>query len=129
MLHDILVQYLRNVENAVRGLPDSYVERYVEEHLTSNRVNLRIRIRFADGCLLELNESAIREDEDINHLGYRYHFQDKKNNLIFRYDNTPHFPELESYPNHKHSPSAVISTEKPSIVDAIIEAAQIRDLR
>ena len=129
MLHDILVQYLRNVENAVRGLPDSYVERYVEEHLTSNRVNLRIRIRFADGCLLELNESAIREDEDINHLGYRYHFQDKKNNLIFRYDNTPHFPELESYPNHKHSPSAVISTEKPSIVDAIIEAEQIRDLR
>ena len=129
MLHDILVQYLRNVENAVRGLPDSYVERYVEEHLTSNRVNLRIRIRFADGCLLELNESAIREDEDINHLGYRYHFQDKKNNLIFRYDNTPHFPELESYPNHKHSPSAVISTEKPSIIDAIIEAAQIRDLR
>ena len=129
MLHDILVQYLRNVENAVRGLPDSYVERYVEEHLTSNRVNLRIRIRFADGCLLELNESTIREDEDINHLGYRYHFQDKKNNLIFRYDNTPHFPELESYPNHKHSPSAVISTEKPSIIDAIIEAAQIRDLR
>jgi len=129
MLHNILVQYLRNVENAVRGLPDSYVERYVEEHLTSNRVNLRIRIRFADGCLLELNESAIREDEDINHLGYRYHFQDKGNNLIFRYDNTPHFPELQSYPNHKHSPSAVISTEKPSIVDAIIEAAQIRDLR
>ena len=129
MLHDILVQYLRNVENAVRGLPDSYVERYVEEHLTSNRVNLRIRIRFADGYLLELNESAIAEGKDIKHLGYRYHFQDKKNNLIFRYDNTPHFPDLESYPDHKHSSSGVIATKKPSITEAIHEAAQIRKER
>ena len=129
MLHDILVQYLRRVEKAVRGLPDSYVERYEEEHLTSNRVNLRIRIRFAGGYLLELNESAIREGENINYLGYRYHFQDEKNNLIFRYDNTPHFPELESFPNHKHSPSAVISTKKPSIVEVIIEATQIKNLR
>ena len=63
MLHDILVQYLRSVENAVRRQADSYVERYEEEHLTSNRVNLRIRIRFADGYLLELNESAIVEGE------------------------------------------------------------------
>jgi hypothetical protein len=126
MLHDILVQYLRSVENAVRGLANSYVERYEEEHLTSNRVNLRIRIRFADGYLLELNESAVVEGEDIRHLGYRYHFQDKKNNLIFRYDNTPHFPDLESYPNHKHSSSGVIATKKPSIIEAIREAAQIQ---
>jgi len=75
MLPDILVQYFRSVENAVRGLPDSYVERYEEEHLTSNRVNLRIIIRFADGYLLELNESAFAEGKDIKHLGYRYHFQ------------------------------------------------------
>jgi hypothetical protein len=129
MLHDILVQYLRDVENAIRQLADSYVERYEEEHLTPNRVNLRVRIRFTNGYLLELNESAIREGENINYLGYRYHFQDEKNNLIFRYDNTPHFPELESFPNHKHSPSAVISTQKPSIVEAIIEAKQIRNLR
>lgn len=126
MLHDILVQYLRSVENAVRRQADSYVERYEEEHLTSNRVNLRIRIRFADGYLLELNESAVVEGEDIRHLGYRYHFQDKKNNLIFRYDNTPHFPDLESYPNHKHSSSGVIATKKPSIIEAIREAAQIQ---
>ncbi len=126
MLHDILVQYLRSVENAVRRQADSYVERYEEEHLTSNRVNLRIRIRFADGYLLELNESAIVEGEDIRHLGYRYHFQDKKNNLIFRYDNTPHFPKLESYPNHKHSCSGVIATKKPSVIEVIREAGKIR---
>lgn len=129
MLPDILVQYLKRVENTVRGLPDSYVERYEEEHLTSNRVNLRIRIRFDDGYLLELNESAIAEGKDIKHLGYRYHFQDKKNNLIFRYDNTPHFPDLESYPDHKHSSSGVISTKKPSIIEAIIEATQIMKVR
>ena len=38
----------------------------------------------------------------IDHLLYRYHFQDKNNDLIFRYVNTPHFPGLNTYPNHKH---------------------------
>jgi hypothetical protein len=126
MLPDNLVKYLRSVENAVRGLADSYVERYEEEHLTSNRVNLRIRIRFDDGYLLELNESATAEGKDIKHLGYRYHFQDEKNNLVLRYDNTPHFPNLESFPNHKHSSSGVIATKKPSIIEAIQEAAHIK---
>jgi len=46
MLHDLLLQYLGNVEVAIRKLEDAYVERYEEEILTSNRINLRIRVRF-----------------------------------------------------------------------------------
>ncbi len=129
MLPDNLEKYLKNVDRVVRDLSDSYVERYEVEYLTSNRINLRIRIRFIDGYLLELNESVVSEGMDIEHIGYRYHFQDDKNNLIIRYDNTPHFPELESYPNHKHTSSGVVATGQPSIVDAIIEATQIRKVK
>nr|WP_253881088.1 MULTISPECIES: DUF6516 family protein [Microcystis] len=35
-------------------------------------------------------------------LDYRYHFQDEQNNLVFRYDSTPHFPNLSTFPHHKH---------------------------
>ena len=115
MLLDLLTQYLRGVEAAIRELDDIYVERYEEEHLTSNRINLRIRIRFASGYLLELNESVIAEHTAIRHLGYRYHFQDRGNKLVFRYDNTPHFPDLESYPHHKHLSDKVVAADKPSI--------------
>jgi len=47
----------------------------VEEILTSERANLRIRLRFQSGCLLEINEAIIVENNAPKTLGYRYHFQ------------------------------------------------------
>ena len=46
MLLDLLSQYLGDVAAEVRELEDAKVERYEEEILAANRVNLRIRIRF-----------------------------------------------------------------------------------
>ena len=120
MLLDLLAGYLNDVESAVQGLKDAYVEFYEEEIIASDRINLRIRLRFSSGYLLELNESVVAEGE-IKHLGYRYHFQDEQNNLVFRYDNTPHFPKLKGFPNHKHTQSEVEAGNKPSILDVIKE--------
>ena len=122
MLLDILSKYLNKVEGAVRNLQGAYVERYEEEILTADRINLRIRIRFKTGHMLEINESIIGEKSEIIHLGYRYHFQDAKNNMVFRYDNTPHFPELDSYPHHKHLSDGVIPFDQPSMVEVIEES-------
>ncbi len=49
MLFDELIKYLKDVEIVVLGLENAYVERYEEEVLAEDRVNLRIRIRFASG--------------------------------------------------------------------------------
>lgn len=46
MRHRLLVDYLDRVEQAVASCEGAYVERYVEEILTPERANLRIRIRF-----------------------------------------------------------------------------------
>jgi hypothetical protein len=94
MLHDILSLYLENIEAVVKNLKDAYVERYEEEILAFNRINLQIRVRFKTGYLFELNEAAIVTADQFKQLNYRYHFQDSQNNLVFRYDNTPHFPDL-----------------------------------
>ena len=122
MLLDYLSKYLNKVESAVRNLQGAYVERYEEEILTADRINLRIRIRFQTDHMLEINESIIGEKSKIIHLGYRYHFQDAKNHMVFRYDNTPHFPELETSPHHKHLSETVESAEQPSILEVIEEA-------
>ena len=124
MLLEVLSRYLSDVEGEVRKLKGSYVERYEEELLAINRVNLRIRVRFPSGHMLELNEAVIVEEGQFMHLGYRYHFQDKQNNLVFRYDNTPHFPSVESFPHHKHLPGKISGAEKPSILNVIQEARQ-----
>jgi hypothetical protein len=45
---------------------------------------------------------VIVTDHILTFLDYRYHCQDQQNSLIFRYDSTPHFPNLSSFPHHKH---------------------------
>ena len=122
MLHDILSQYLGDIEDSIRRLESANVERYEEEVLTSSRANLRIRVRFLSGRLLEVNEAIFIEADQIKHLGYRYHFQDQKNNLIFRYDNTPHFPDLKRFPHHKHLKNKAEDSDEPLILNVIKEA-------
>ena len=73
---------------------------------------------------IEDTESAVKSLENMTYLGYRYHFQDDQNKLVFRYDNTPHFSKLDSFPHHKHLADKVISSKKPSPRNAILEATK-----
>ncbi|BAP56563.1 hypothetical protein THII_2266 [Thioploca ingrica] len=121
MLLSLLSQYLEEVEAIINKLREVYVESYEEEVLAPDRINLQIRIRFLTGYLLELNEAVVVESAQLKYLSYRYHFQDKQNHLIFRYDNAPHFPNLDSFPHHKHLKNKVIATHKPSIDEVVQE--------
>lgn len=121
MLHEALVDYLDQVEQAILQCKHVYVERYTEEILTPLRVNLRIRMRFEQGHLLEINEALVVEEDKLVPLDYRYHYQDEQNHLIFRYDSTPHFPDLSSFPHHKHLPDDVIACKKPTIEEVLQE--------
>lgn len=125
MLHELLSEYLSDIEIGVSRLQGAYIELYEEEILSDTRVNLRIRIRFPESHLLELNEAVIVKSNKMDHLNYRYHFQDGKNILIFRYDNTPHYPDLDSYPNHKHQYAEVVASKKPAIFSVIEEAKDL----
>ena len=49
-------------------------------------------------------------------------FQDNNDQLLFRYDDTPHFPDIETFPHHKHLKKEIISSTKPDIPDVIKEA-------
>jgi len=44
--------------------------------------------------------------------------------LIFRYDSTPHFPNLPNFPHHKHLPDDIIASEKPEITQVLKEATK-----
>jgi hypothetical protein len=54
-------------------------------------------------------------DDRITPIDYRYHFQDENNKVIFRYDSTPHFPDLSTFPHHKHLTDTVIAADQPNI--------------
>ncbi len=128
-LHEIISDYIEKIDCVLQKIQPAYIEKYEAEIINPERADIRIRIRFSNGCLLELNEAVYVECEEVGFLGYRYHFQDCENRLIFRYDNTPRFPNLESFPDHKHTCSDVLAHRKPSVVSAVREAAKEVRLR
>ena len=47
-------EYFSHVRQLIQGFPEALNERYEEQVLAETRGNLRIRLRFPDGALLEM---------------------------------------------------------------------------
>ena len=114
--------YFDQIDQLLEAYPNVYVENYNATILSSERANLKLRLRFYFQYLLSISEALVVVDDQIAAIDYRYHFQDGQNNLIFRYDNTPHFPNLSSFPHHKHLVDRVIACGQPNIAMVIQDA-------
>jgi hypothetical protein len=44
----------------------------------------------------------IHELHTVDHQKYSYHWQDKNNHLILRWDNKPHWKDHPTFPHHVH---------------------------
>ena len=117
-----IVEYFGRVQILIMVLCDVEVERYEEQVLSKNRGNLRIRLRFSDNSLLEISEAIHISEGIFTWLSYRYHYQRPDGSIIFRYDNTPHHHDVNTYPEHKHIGESVVSANRPGIEDMLSEA-------
>ena len=91
---------------------------------SENEGRIEIALTMADGSELHLAEYVnLEKDEPIRK--YSYHFQDKNQALIFRYDNKPHFRDLPTFPHHRHGGAMVQAATRPAIADVIAEALRI----
>lgn len=84
---------------------------------------VRGNLYFIDGSALFFRE-FLNVESEIVRLMYVYHYQDSDGKLIFRYDNAPHYPQLESFPHHKHFGSNVISSDP---VDSLVVLHEIQN--
>ncbi len=80
----------------------------------------------ADCLLLGGYRFSAREFIKLMHTSpvrymYAYHLQDKKNKLVFRYDNVEHYPGMKNFPHHKHTASRVVSSRAPQLSEVIKE--------
>lgn len=119
-----IVQYFERIQSLIMGLSSVEVERYEEQVLSKDRGNLRIRLRFFDNSLLEISEAFHIVQGTFKWLSYRYHYQRPDGSVIFRYDNTPHYPEVNTYPEHKHFGESVVSAHRPDIEKILSEVKE-----
>jgi hypothetical protein len=66
------------------------------EH-TVSKFQLRLRIEFTDQTVLYTNEYLGADTRK-----YAFQWQTAGNTWLVHWDNAPHFPELATFPHHKH---------------------------
>lgn len=87
---------------------------------------IRGDIFFTDDSQLHLRE-FVNTQAGTHRFTYVYHYQAANGARIFRYDDTPHFPALSSFPHHKHlaDESDVISCAAPTLKQILAEIGAI----
>jgi len=116
-----IAEYFDKVQSYVGELQRVEIEKYDEQILTEVRGNLRIRLRFQDNSLLEISEAIYINKGNFIWLSYRYHYQNPDGSVIFRYDDTPHHPDVETFPEHKHVGDKVVKANRPVLEYLISE--------
>ena len=85
---------------------------------------LRTRLALADGSQLEFSEYMQRSSAgEIVVITYSYHWADANNQLIMRWDNTPHFPGLPGFPDHIHDGvTGEVTASQPMSIFTVLDA-------
>jgi hypothetical protein len=58
---------------------------------------IKLKLTLVDNSILHVNEFLSEET-----FKYSYHWQDKKEKLKVRWDNSPHHKEVSTFPHHMH---------------------------
>jgi hypothetical protein len=81
---------------------------------------LRVRAEIIDGSLLYVREAFFPHASK-----YSYHWQTRTGDLLLRWDNAPHHPEIPTYPHHKHEGEQIVPAARVSIEEVLAELAAI----
>jgi len=90
---------------------------------------IRGAVYFLDGSQLHLRE-FINVEHGVERYMYAYHYQRQDGTLVFRYDNTPHFPSFLTFPHHKHelSDTNVMAASPPDLQAVLTEIQSLIEI-
>jgi hypothetical protein len=96
-------EYLAEAQALLVASPIIYSFVIVDERLLPTSGYIRIRATLTNKDFLELAEFFIAEDDQCKAIDYRFQWMNEdQSQLRYRWDNTPHFPELPNAPHHVH---------------------------
>lgn len=95
----------------------------IQKHFGPNglSVYLKGQIRFIDSSILEIAIFTTESTHTLKINKYRFHYMTDDRQMLFRYDNAPHHPDISSFPHHKHTSVNVVQSDIPSIRDVLNE--------
>jgi hypothetical protein len=125
----LIEDYFRQIETllAVTNIVHSSSITYDKRSASIGFV--RGSIYFLDSSQLHLRE-FINVEHGVERYMYAYHYQRPDGALVFRYDNTPHFPTLPTFPHHKHegNEANVVAASPPDLTAILSEIQSLIEI-
>lgn len=112
----MIERYLQTLLDAVAASPIVRSSSVLFDKRTLDAGLIRGELTFADSSSLYFRE-LVEMQARVIRIVYSYHYQREDGSLIFRYDDTPHFPGLPQFPHHKHigSQAEALPSQSPDL--------------
>lgn len=82
----------------------------------------KAELKLKDDSKIFIKEYVFRNNE----RKYAYHWTDASGNLICRWDNASHWPDISTFPHHKHIDDGVQESTETSFSDVLESVIQKR---
>lgn len=119
----------RFVENIDKTIASSSIvlSSNIQKHFIPDgkAVYFKGNVIFVDFSVLEIAMFVSESNDALTIEKYRLHYMNSNGQMLFRYDNAPHHPEITSHPRHKHISNKVIPTAESSLKDVLKEISAI----
>jgi len=122
----VIQRFVEDIEKAIASssiVLSSNVQKHFGPALET--VYLKGQLLIIDSSILEIAIFATESRKTLSIKKYRLHYMNSAGQMLFRYDNAPHHPEIDSYPHHKHTPDKTVPSTMPSLKDILNEISTI----
>jgi len=86
---------------------------------------LKGHLLIIDSSILEIAIFATESRKTLSIEKYRLNYMSSTGQMLFRYDNAPHHPEIDNCPHHKHTSDKIVPSTMPSLKDILNEISAI----
>ena len=106
--------------NALRILTsvgDGRVRERILEQPEIDALTLTAIIEYSDGSALSVRVLLDGLGDFVDWTFYSFNYMRDNSDCVFRYDNSSHYPDLHTFPHHKHegADESVSASDRPSI--------------
>jgi len=122
----VIQRFVQNIEKTIASssiVLSSNLQRHFGPALET--VYLKGHLLIIDSSILEIAIFATESQKTLSIEKYRLHYMSSTGQMLFRYDNAHHHPEIESYPHHKHTPDKTVPSTIPSLKEILNEISAI----
>jgi hypothetical protein len=126
----VIDAYFRSILSALRVSPVVQSHDITFDKRGPSAGYVRGVVFCADESQLHFRE-FVNTQPRVERFTYVYHYQAADGSMVFRFDDTPHFPDLPSFPHHKHlsDGTIVVACDAPALPQVLAEIETLTSRR